>query len=154
MLWATILSWRIMSMTKSVNVLVMDDADVIRKLVVAILTEIPQINEIIQAKDAGSAVKLMTEHQPQIAILDVKVPGNGEVKNGIDVLKWTKKFYPNTAVIMLTNHVNERYREECKRAGANFFFDKSSEFDQLTGALDTLMADMVEDKLQTVDRSR
>lgn len=55
---------------------------------------------------------------------------------------------------MLTNHANERYREECKRAGADFFFDKSSEFEELTGALDTLTAHMVEDKLETVDSSR
>lgn len=140
-------------MTKSVTALVMDDADVIRKLVVAILTEIPRINEIIQAKDAGSAVKLIADHHPQIAILDVKVPGSGEVKNGIDVLKWTKKFYPDTAIIMLTNHANEYYRLECKRAGADFFFDKSCEFDQLTAAVDTLIEQKWENTLQTVDGS-
>ncbi len=32
---------------------------------------------------------------------------------------------------MLTNHATERYRSECQKAGADYFYDKSSEFEQL-----------------------
>ena len=74
------------------------------------------------------------KYKPQIAILDIKVPGGDGLKNGIDVLKTVKKSYP-TSVIMLTNHANAKYSMECKQAGADFFFDKSTEFDRVPDAV-------------------
>src|SRR3954452_22551568 len=115
---------------KSVNVLIMDDAVVVRKLIIDLLSEIQAVQTILQAGDAVSAVQLFVEHKPQIAILDIKVPGGNGMKNGIDVLRVVKKAYPNATVIMLTNHANAKYNAECKQAGADFFFDKSTEFDR------------------------
>jgi len=120
---------------KPVNVLIMDDAVVVRKLISALLSEIENVQMIFQAGDAVSAVQLFIEHKPQIAILDIKVPGGNGMKNGIDVLRVVKKAYPGAAVIMLTNHANARYSAECKQAGADFFFDKSTEFDRLPAAV-------------------
>ncbi len=120
---------------KPVNVLIMDDASVVRKLIVDLLSEIKDIATIFQAEDAASAVRLFNQHKPEIAILDIKVPGSNGLKNGIDVLKALKNLSPGAAVIMLTNHANARYSAECKQAGADFFFDKSREFDKLPGAI-------------------
>ncbi len=118
-------------MDKGFTVLVMDDAAVVRSLLVAMLAEIDSVERVIQAGDAASALHLVAEHKPDIAILDIKVPGAGAVQNGIDVLRQVKRTHPATKVIMLTNHATERYRMECQRAGADYFFDKSSEFEQL-----------------------
>jgi DNA-binding NarL/FixJ family response regulator len=126
---------RLIDAMKSVNVLIMDDAVVVRKLISALLSEIENVQMIFQAGDAVSAVQLFVEHKPQIAILDIKVPGGDGMKNGIDVLRMVKKASPNATVIMLTNHANARYSVECKQAGADFFFDKSTEFDRLPAAV-------------------
>ena len=120
---------------KPVNVLIMDDAVVVRKLISALLSEIENVQMIFQAGDAVSAVQLFVEHKPQIAILDIKVPGGNGMKNGIDVLRVVKKAHPSATVIMLTNHANAKYSAECKQAGADFFFDKSTEFDRLPAAV-------------------
>jgi DNA-binding NarL/FixJ family response regulator len=120
-----------------VTVLVMDDAPVVRSLLVAMLAEIETIENVLQAEDVSSALNLIEEHGPEVAILDVKVPGHGAIRNGIDVLRRVKKTRPDTSVIMLTNHATSRYRTECERAGADYFFDKSSEFERL---LDTVAA--------------
>lgn len=124
-------------MRKNVTVLVMDDAPVVRSLLVAMLGEIDAIENVLQAEDVSSALNMIEQHQPDVAILDVKVPGQGPIRNGIDVLRRVKKTRPDISVIILTNHASPRYRTECERAGADYFFDKSSEFERL---LDTVAA--------------
>lgn len=110
----------------------MDDAAVVRKLIVTMLIESIHAARIIQAEDPNSAIELFAQHKPQIAILDIQVPGD---RNGIDVLKTFKTLMPFVAVIMLTNHATARYRLACARAGADFFFDKSTEFEKLNSAV-------------------
>ena len=124
-------------MGKRFTVLVMDDAAVVRRLLAAMLAEIDSVERVIQAGDAASALQFIQEQRPDIAILDIQVPGVGSIQNGIDVLRQVKRMEPGTKVIMLTNHATERYRTECRRAGADHFFDKSGEFEKL---LDTVAA--------------
>ena len=118
-------------MDKRFTVLVMDDAAVVRSLLAAMLAEIDSVERVLQAGDAASALHLMDEHDPDIAILDINIPSSGPIRSGIDVLRKVKQSHPDTRVLMLTNHATERYRMECQRAGADHFFDKSSEFEQL-----------------------
>jgi DNA-binding NarL/FixJ family response regulator len=126
-------------MGKPVRVLIMDDAPVVRRLIVDLVNEIEGVDTVLQAGDAPSAVALMKEHNPEIAILDIKVPGGKGLRNGIDVLRTMKSMHPDATFIMLTNHATSRYKSECERAGATYFFDKSSEFDQLPFAIDALV---------------
>jgi DNA-binding NarL/FixJ family response regulator len=123
----------------NMNLLVMDDAASIRERIVELLSEIQGIDEILESGDAASAVKLISEKQPGVVILDIQVPPSGPLRNGIDVLKLTKLQFPKTGVIVLTNFANPRYRDECTRLGADFFFDKSSEFEQVPEAVMTIM---------------
>lgn len=127
------------AMAKQVRILVMDDAPVVRRLIVDLVDEIDGVDSVLQAGDATSAVALMQEHSPEIAILDIKVPGAYGLRNGIDVLRVMKSTHPTAAIIMLTNHATSRYKAECEQAGASYFFDKSSEFDQLPLAIETLV---------------
>lgn len=125
-------------MNGALMVLMMDDASEIRRHVVAMLTRIDGIHTVLEAEDAPTAVALFAEYHPRLAILDINVPGGGGLKNGIDVLRVIKQAEPTTSVIVLTNHADLHYQRACRRAGADLFLDKSSEFDQLTEAV-TLM---------------
>lgn len=117
------------------NLLIMDDAANIRNRIVELLSEVSGIDAIIESEDVASAVKAIQEHHPDVVILDIQVPPAGSLRNGIDVLRLTKQRFPTTGVIMLTNFANPRYREECTRLGADYFFDKSSEFEQVPEAV-------------------
>lgn len=117
------------------NLLIMDDAANIRHRIVELLSEVAGIDAIIESDDVASALKAIHEHRPEVVILDIQVPPDGLLRNGIDVLKVTKQQFPKTGVIMLTNFANLRYREECVRLGADYFFDKSSEFEQVPEAV-------------------
>ncbi len=113
------------------TVLIMDDAVVVRRRIVELLSGVDDLGEIIQAEDAVSAVKLIEEYKPRIIILDIQVPGDDQFRNGIDVLKLVTNCYPASVPIVLSNFDGPQYREVCKRAGAKYFFDKSTEFYRL-----------------------
>ena len=57
-----------------------------------------------------------------------KMPGG----NGIDVLQKIKKNNPAPIGIMFTNYPYPQYRKKCMKAGVDFFFDKSTEFEKIT----------------------
>ncbi len=124
-----------------VNVLIMDDVTVVRERIVEILAEIPKIGDIAQAIDTTSAVNLIAKYLPKVIILDIQVPGTPELRNGIDVLKWVRIHHPTSSVIMLSNFDIPRYREACTQAGALHFFDKSREFEKLSGVVRQLLND-------------
>ena len=121
------------------NLLIMDDAASIRKRIVELLSELEGIDTIFQCEDASMAAKLIQTHRPDVVILDIQVPPGPDLRNGIDVLKLTKKHHPQSGVIMLTNFDNSYYRKECARWGADFFFDKSNEFEQVPDAVLQIM---------------
>jgi DNA-binding NarL/FixJ family response regulator len=116
-------------------VLMMDDASEVRRHVAAMLARIDGIHRVLEAEDTPTAVALFAQFQPRLAILDINVPGGKGLKNGIDVVSVIKQTEPATSVIILTNHVEVHYQRACRRAGADLFLDKSSEFDQLAEAV-------------------
>jgi CheY-like chemotaxis protein len=124
---------------ESIRILVMDDSPVIRHLIVAMLDDIDSVDEVVEVADAPAAISAVAHQPPLIAILDIKVPGDNKLRNGIDVLREIKRISPETDVIMLTNHAIPLYRETCMMAGASFFLDKSSEFDQLPEAIESIL---------------
>jgi DNA-binding NarL/FixJ family response regulator len=52
-------------------------------------------------------------------------------QNGIKVLEAIKKYNQPPKVIIFTNYPYPPYRKRCKDAGADFFFDKSTEYENL-----------------------
>lgn len=97
-----------------------------------------------QAENAQKALSAIRQLHPDVVILDIWMPGG----NGIEVLRQLKKLKPSPKVIMFTNYTYPQYRYRCKVAGADFFFDKSTEFDQIPRALETLRQ-----SIQAEDRS-
>ena len=72
-----------------------------------------------------------------MVILDIRMPGG----SGIDVLKRVKQGEVTPMVIILTNYPYPGYRQKCLQAGADFFLDKSTEFDQIPKLFEQLKRD-------------
>ncbi len=117
------------------KVFIADDSELMRERLVAMLSELPDIEIIGQARDGLEAIDLIQKLKPEVVILDIRMPG----KSGIDVLQNIKENDPTTRVIMFTNYPYPQYRDKCLKAGADFFFDKSTDFDQLIQVLNTLV---------------
>ena len=111
---------------ESMRVVIADDSSVVRERLTAMLSDVEEVETIGQAQDVGDAIDSFEELKPDAVILDIQMPGG----SGIDVLKHIKKEQPDTVVIILTNYPYPQYRKECMDEGADFFFDKSLEFER------------------------
>jgi DNA-binding NarL/FixJ family response regulator len=85
-----------------------------------------------QAKNAPGSLAAIRQTRPDVVILDIRMPGG----NGIEVLREVKKLDPAPKVIVFTNYAQAQYRKKGEEAGADFFLDKSTEFDKLPQALE------------------
>lgn len=92
----------------------------------ALLNDVKQFTLVGYSADALSAVVSIRTTAPDVVILDLDVRGNG-----IQVLKIIKAELPATIFIILTNASGEQYRSRCKELGAEFFLDKSAEFQRI-----------------------
>jgi DNA-binding NarL/FixJ family response regulator len=117
------------------KIFIADDSAVVRERLKEMLSEIPEVKIIGQAEDGLQATNLIEELNPDVVVLDIRMPRG----NGIDVLEKIKKNNPALIVIMLTNYPYPQYRKKCMKAGADYFFDKSSEFEKVTEVLEKLI---------------
>lgn len=124
-----------MIMAAKYKILVADDSILVRQHLVAMLSEIEQVQCVAEADDIDTTLESVRTLHPDLVVLDIQMPGG----NGIHALKDIKREYPETRVIMLTNHTNSFYRDTCLRAGADSFLDKSIEFEQVPKVLLQLM---------------
>lgn len=121
----------------TLTVLLVDDAKVVRERLVEMLSEVPEIGAIHQAWSVRSALELIRLTEPEIIVLDIHLPdpeNRSSSTNGIDVLLKIKELKGSDAlpkVIMLTNLTYPQYRRLCSRYGADYFLDKSSDFEKL-----------------------
>ena len=116
------------------KVLVADDSQPIRERLVDRLSRLPHV-KVSEAVDTLEALQQMKTFEPDVAVLDIRMPGGG----GIRALTEIKKKNPDTTVIIMTNYPYAQYRRKCLEAGADFFFDKSSEFEQIAETVHQLM---------------
>jgi DNA-binding NarL/FixJ family response regulator len=86
-------------------------------------------DQSIYRRNVAEAISGIRIIQPDVVILDIRMPGG----NGIDVLQTIKQDEAAPMVIILTNYPYPGYRQKCMQAGADFFLDKSAEFDQIPG---------------------
>ena len=115
-------------------ILIVDDSALIIERLLVMLNGLGTVKDITTASCYREAVDVLTERQVDIAILDIHLTG----KNGIELLKFIVKNYPQVKVVMLSNAGNDKYRDLCKKEGAKYFIDKSKEFELVPDILTAL----------------
>jgi DNA-binding NarL/FixJ family response regulator len=118
------------------KILIADDSDIVRTVMTEMVSMLPFVESVVQATDATKAIQEQARSPPDVAILDIRMPGGG----GMEALQIMKGADPRLVVIMLTNYPYDEYRRQCMAGGADFFFDKSSEFKSVVDVLRTLQA--------------
>ena len=117
------------------RVLIADDSAVVVERLVTLLSELEDVEIIAEVQTCGEATECIQQLQPDVVILDIRMPDG----SGIDVLETAKKTATAPIIMMLTNFPYPQYREKCLRAGADFFFDKSTEFEEMIGVFRSLL---------------
>jgi DNA-binding NarL/FixJ family response regulator len=117
------------------NVFLVDDSAIIRDRLKRLLAAMAEVNVIGEAGNVQEAMDAILKQKTDVVLLDIPL-SNG---SGLDMLQSLKKTEPSPAVIVLTNYPYPQYRQKYLEAKADFFFVKSTEFDQVVPALKQLI---------------
>jgi DNA-binding NarL/FixJ family response regulator len=117
-----------------VRVLIVDDSKIVCKGLQQMLSNIDDVEIVGQAHNAQDAITSISDSTPDVVILDIRLPG----LNGIDVLKDIRTKKLPIRVIMLTNYPYPQYRKKCEELGADYFFDKVTEIEEIPKVIEEL----------------
>lgn len=121
-------------MRRNLKVLIADDSALVRERLAALLSELKAIEVVGQGENADETLETIQRLRPDVVILDIRMPGG----NGIRVLEAIKRDEAGPVVIMLTAFPYSQYRKKCLEAGAEYFFDKATEFERVGEVLQEL----------------
>lgn len=96
-----------------------------------LLGELKDIEIVAQTKETEETIQAIQELAPDVVVLDIRMPGGG----GIRVLEQIKEIKRRPTIIVLTNYPYSQYRQRCMEEGADYFLDKSVEFETVIDIL-------------------
>jgi len=112
------------------RILIADDHALFREGLKALIA--PEEFQVVAEADNGhEAIRLAQRHQPEIALLDISMPG----LNGVDAAREVLRASPRSRVMVLTMHKDNAYLAEALRAGARGYILKSRGTVELLEAL-------------------
>jgi CheY-like chemotaxis protein len=117
------------------TILIVDDSKLITERLHAMLKGWENVGSVEWAGDYPSALQLLVGAPPDIVLLDINLPGG----SGLDLLRHIKGNFSSIVVIMLTNQSGDFYRNICKKLGADYFIDKSKEFEEVPIIVSSLL---------------
>jgi DNA-binding NarL/FixJ family response regulator len=118
------------------RILLGDDHTLLRHGLRKILEEQPGWEVVAEASDGREAVRLATLTQPNIAILDIGMPG----LNGIEATRQIVRRLPTTQILILSMHAEEAYIIQALQAGARGYLLKDSADTELIRAVTAVAA--------------
>lgn len=121
-------------MTEKIRLFLVDDHAVVRSGLRMLLQAEPDMHIVAEAETGCQAVHLMHHHTPDVVLMDIQMPD----MNGIEATKKIKEIRPETAVLALTMHENDKYFFEMLRAGASGYVPKRAAPDDLITAIRTV----------------
>jgi len=119
----------------SIRILLVDDHNIIREGLRSLLDEQPDMKVVAEADNGHSAVYMVREMSPDIAIMDVTMPD----LNGIEATQKIVSECPNVKVIALSMHSDTLFVTEMLKSGASGYLLKDCAFEELTRAIHTVI---------------
>lgn len=114
-----------------IRVLLVDDHDIVRAGVSRLLADVIGIKVVGEASSGEDAVKMARELQPNVVLMDVKMPGIG----GIEATKKMVRNDPDVKVIVLTVYGEEPFPSKLLQAGAAGYLTKGSDLEEMVNAI-------------------
>ena len=105
-----------------IRVLLADDHAIVRAGLRMILAGEPDMAIVGEAADGDSALRMTEETHPDVVVMDISMPG----MNGLDGVRYVKESVPETQVVVLTMHEDQRYFFQALEAGASGYVIKGA----------------------------
>jgi DNA-binding NarL/FixJ family response regulator len=113
------------------TVLIVDDSILIIERMIPLLEEIENISFVVHAANYKEGLEVLSRLTPDMVLLDINLPD----KSGIELLRVIQERHLDIAVLMISNNADQYYRDICKKLGAQYFLDKSTDIDLLPSVL-------------------
>jgi DNA-binding NarL/FixJ family response regulator len=123
-----------MTGSQTIRVVLADDHAVVRKGIREFLEDEGDISVVGEAADGQQAVDLVAEHDPDVAVLDIQMPG----LSGIEATRRIKAGYPDVRVLVLTAYDDDPYIFALLQAGASGYVLKTADSAELVRAVRTV----------------
>lgn len=118
---------------RKISVLIVDDNALYTERMQVLLNELHNVYPINVANTYKDAATKLETQDHDLVLLDINLPDG----SGIDLLKEINNplLYRKRDVIMISNKVDDFYKNECKKFGAKYFFDKTNDFEKVADLL-------------------
>ena len=116
------------------KVYIVDDSPLLRDRLKTMLLTSAEVEIAGEADNPHDGIKDIQRLDPDVVILDIRMPDG----NGIDIIEEIKRINSPPTVIMFTNYPYRQYREKCMDLGADFFFEKSRDFEKIPEVLEQM----------------
>ena len=121
---------------KSIRVLVVEDHNVVREGLVALLNVADGLEVVGQAADGAEAVAQFRKHHPDITLIDLRLPR----MSGVDVIERVRMETPHARFIVLTTYDGDEDIYRALKAGARAYLLKGMTSEELIGTIRTVHA--------------
>ncbi len=116
--------------------MIVDDHSMVRMGMAGLLAMEPDIEVVAEAEDVSHAVAEFTKHQPDVTLMDVRMPGG----SGLDALSLIRAAHPAARIIILSTYDLEEPMVAAHSLGASGYLLKSVQFDELVAAIRSVHA--------------
>ena len=114
-----------------ITVLVADDHEIVRKGIISILDQQPDIDVVGEASDGEEAVDKAKTLQPDVVVMDLNMP----ILNGIEATRRIKRYVPATEILVLSIYDDEQHVHRVFDAGASGYLVKDTAVSALVTAI-------------------
>ncbi|MBN9430662.1 MAG: response regulator transcription factor, partial [Burkholderiales bacterium] len=125
-----------MTLATPIRIMVVDDHTLFRRGLVALLAGDDRFTVVAEAQDAGEAYRRAAAKQPDVILLDNRLPG----VSGVDAVPGLRQAAPQACVLMLTMSDDQRDLAAALRAGARGYLLKTVDSQALAQAIIDAMA--------------
>lgn len=119
-----------------IRIIVIDDQAVVRQGFVSLINTVPDMVVVAEGTNGQQAVELYREHQPDVVLMDLRMP----VMGGVEAIKAIKREFPAARLVVLTTFDGDEDIYRSLQAGAQGYLLKDMFFEELEDAIRTVRA--------------
>jgi NarL family two-component system response regulator LiaR len=117
--------------TTSIRVVIADDHEIVREGLRTLFRDEVDITVVAEARNGEEALAAVTQHDPDVVLMDLVMPGGG----GVEATRRVREVAPRTQVLVLTSFAGDQQVKEALRAGAIGYLLKDVSRDELLRAI-------------------